>query len=154
MNLSNNNHKTTFFHDIIIKGNIYGGRKMSNIMVCVTGQKTCQRLINRGIEEKKSERDQLFIIHVAHKDYNFLGKSAENEALEYLYERAMAAGANLNVEKSEDVLGTLGEIANENKIDVIVVGESGENPGPDNFLEKLRNKCPEPTKIIEVAAVS
>ncbi len=60
---------------------------MNNIMVCVTKQKTCQRLIDYGKKLKKSDDDQLFVIHIAKSDDSFLDNSEEGEALEFLYER-------------------------------------------------------------------
>lgn len=127
------------------------GARMKNIMVCVTKQKNCQRLIDFGKSMIKSD-DQLYIIHVAHSDFNFLGKSKENEALEYLFNAAMEAGASLTVEKSDNVLDKLIELVNENNIDEVVVGQSGENPGPVNFLTKLRNKLNENVQLVEVSA--
>lgn len=38
---------------------------MSNVMVCVTQQKTCDRLIRYGSNLVKGAKGELFIIHVA-----------------------------------------------------------------------------------------
>lgn len=124
---------------------------MKNIMVCVTKQKNCQRLIDYG-KSITGDEDELFIIHVAHSDFNFLGKTKENEALEYLFNAAMEAGACLTVEKSDNVIEKLVELVQENNIDEVVVGQSGENPGPVNFLTKLRNKLKDDVALIEVSA--
>ena len=83
---------------------------METIMVCVTKQKTCQRLIDYGKQLMTSPDDSMHIIHVAESNYNFLGDSEENRALEYLYEKAREAGAELTVLKSDDVVGTLGAL--------------------------------------------
>lgn len=124
---------------------------MENIMVCVTKQKNCQRLIDFG-KSLKSSDDELFIIHVAHTDFNFLGNTKENEALEFLYNKAMEAGASLTVEKSDNVLETLVQLIKENKIDKVVVGQSGEIQGPVNFLTKLRKRTDGIVELIEVPA--
>lgn len=127
---------------------------MNNIMVCVTKQKTCQRLIDYGKKMMDSDRDQLYIIHVADSQYNFLGNSEEGKALEYLYEKSREVGANLTVEKSDDVLTTLAEIVNKNNINKIIAGESGESSGSDSFLDKLENRVSDQAKIIVVPAIS
>ena len=98
---------------------------MKNVMVCVTQQKTCDRLIRYGNDILGDNKGELFIIHVAHYKFNFLGNTKEGEALEYLYEKALEYGANLTVVRSNDVLETLADLVKKNKITHIVVGESG-----------------------------
>jgi hypothetical protein len=46
---------------------------MKNVMVCVTQQKTCDRLIQYGHEFLGDHKGELFIIHVAHQHIKFLG---------------------------------------------------------------------------------
>ena len=70
---------------------------MKNVMVCVTQQKTCDRLIRYGHEVLDGQEGELFIIHVAPKDFKILGSSEEGEALDYLYGKAIEYGANLTV---------------------------------------------------------
>ena len=43
-----------------------------NILVCVTQQKTCERLINEAHELVNEYRGKLFIINVVKNDLNFL----------------------------------------------------------------------------------
>ena len=112
---------------------------MENIMVCVTKQKTCQRLIDYGSRLCRDPGDTLHIIHVAGTKEKFLGDSEENRALEYLYEKARDAGAELTVMKSDDACRTLAEIAKEHSVTKVVGGASGEAEGEENFLTKLRN---------------
>ena len=112
---------------------------MSRIMVCVTKQKTCQRLIDYGQSLMTSDEDTMHIIHVAGIDYNFLGDSEDGRALEYLYEKAREAGADLLVLKSDDVLETLADIVKDNRIDKVVVGASREEKGFDGFIGNLRD---------------
>ena len=86
-----------------------------------------------------SDDDTMHIIHVSGIDYNFLGDSEDGRALDYLYEKAREAGADLLVLKSDDVLETLAGIVKDNKIDKVVVGASHEEKGFDGFNENLRN---------------
>ena len=113
---------------------------MKNIMVCVTQQKTCDRLIRYGHQLLGKNRGELFIIHVAHYEFKFLGSSEEGEALEYLYEKALEYGANLTVVRSNHVLDTLVELVEKNKITDVVMGESGENPKENGLIHQFENR--------------
>ncbi|HOA43112.1 MAG TPA: universal stress protein [Bacillota bacterium] len=126
---------------------------MKNIMVCVTQQKTCERLIQYGHDLLDDADDELFIIHVAHYQFKFLGKSKEGEALEYLYEKAMAYGAQLTVVRSNDVLDTLIDLVHKYKITHIILGESGEEKKSNNVVQQLTNRVKKQAEVIVVPAV-
>ncbi len=122
---------------------------MKNIMVCVTKQINCERLIDYA-NDFRGEDDILHIIHVAHTDFNFLGKTKEIDALEYLYTKAMDVGAELTVEKSDNVIGTLVETAIENDINVIVLGDTKEEEKKaGSFYSQFQNTLKEHNKEIE-----
>ncbi|SHJ33797.1 Universal stress protein family protein [Geosporobacter subterraneus DSM 17957] len=108
-----------------------------NIMVCVTQQKTCERLIKRGAELRDEFDGELFVIHVAKEGWNFLGKTKEGDALEYLFQKSKSYGANLTVVRSQDVLETLKDLTEKHNIDTIVLGESQENSEENNIVSKL-----------------
>ncbi|MCT4620136.1 MAG: universal stress protein [Marinisporobacter sp.] len=114
---------------------------IQNIMVCVTQQRTCERLIRRGAQIRDEHRGELFVIHVAKEGDHFLGKSEDGDALEYLFEKAKAYGATLTVVRSQDVLETLKKLTEKNSIDLIVVGQSYENE-EKNVTTKLEKKLP------------
>ena len=123
---------------------------MENIMVCVTKQRTCQRLIDYGKTMMGSD-DTIHIIHVTGSDYNFLGDSEENKALEFLYEKAREVGADLTVLKSDDTISTLCSLAKDNEITKMVVGASGEAvDNASNFLAELRAKLDKAVELIIV----
>lgn len=131
---------------------------MENIMVCVTGQKTCQRLIDYGKNLLASEEDRLFVIHVSAAAGHFLDTKEEGEALDFLYEKAMEAGASLTVEKADDVIGALARIAEENGITKVVAGqsrgESREVGAAGSFLDRLKEQLTAGTELIVVPAIS
>lgn len=121
---------------------------MENIMVCVTKQRTCQRLIDYGKTLMGSD-DTIHIIHVAGSDYNFLGDSEENKALEFLYEKSREVGADLTVLKSDDTILTLCSLAKENEITKMVVGASGEvAESASSFLGELRTRLDKAVELI------
>lgn len=123
---------------------------MKNVMVCVTQQKHCDRLIQYGHEFLGNQKGELFIIHVAPYQIKFLGNSQEGEALEYLYEKALEYGANLTVVRSNDVLETLSGLVAKNKITHVIVGESGETEIKSNKVEQLRKKIESKAEIVVI----
>jgi len=125
---------------------------MKNVMVCVTQQRTCDRLIRYGHEFLGKNKGELFIIHVAHYEFKFLGNSEEGEALEYLYQKAMEYGANLTVVRSNHVLDTLVELVEKNKITQVVLGQSGENSTEDSLIELFREKIKDKADLTVIPA--
>lgn len=123
-----------------------------NVMVCVTQQKTCDRLIKYGFEFLGEEKGELFIIHVAHYEFHFLGNSKEGEALEYLYEKTLEYGANLTVVRSNNVLDTLVSLIEKNKITHVVMGESGESKSSSNVVKQLQKKLSGHVELIVIPA--
>jgi Universal stress protein family. len=123
-----------------------------NVMVCVTQQKTCDRLIKFGFEFLGEDKGELFIIHVAHYELNFLGNSREGEALEYLYEKALEYGANLTVVRSNNVLETLVSLVEKNKITHVVMGESGETKISSNVVDQFQKKLLNKAELIVIPA--
>ena len=125
---------------------------MRNVMVCVTQQRTCERLIKFGYEFLGKNRGELFIIHVAHYEFKFLGNSEEGEALEYLYEKALEYGANLTVVRSNHVLDTLVELVEKNKITQVVLGQSGEDKADNNLIDLFSERIKKNAEVIVIPA--
>ncbi len=114
--------------------------KKINVMVCVTQQRTCDRLINYGNSLLGSTKGELFIIHVAHYNFKFLGAPGDSDALEYLFEKAMGIGANLTVVRSNDVLQTLADLIAKNKITHVILGASNELWQEKSIVAQLRER--------------
>ncbi|TYQ16165.1 UNVERIFIED_CONTAM: universal stress protein family protein [Acetivibrio alkalicellulosi] len=110
-----------------------------NIMVCVTQQITCERLILKAADLRNELNGELFVIHVAKNEWNFLDNIKEGEALEYLFKISKSVGANLSVLKSDNIAETLVNFANENKITHIVMGESPNDHKENKFYLELKN---------------
>ncbi|MCX7843095.1 MAG: universal stress protein UspA [Clostridia bacterium] len=111
-----------------------------NILVCVTQQKTCERLIRRAANIKNQSKGSLFVIHVAKNDWNFLDNAKEGEALEYLFGISKSVGANLSVLKSDDIVGTIAGFARENNINCIIMGESLNDHAENHFYIELKRQ--------------
>lgn len=120
-----------------------------NILVCVTQQKTCERLIKKAAEYKSGDTTDLFVIHVAKNAWNFLDSVREGEALDYLFGISKSVGANLTVLKSDDIVDTIAEFARENKIDFIIMGEPTGDHFENNFYLALTHML----KNVEIMVV-
>ncbi len=112
----------------------------NNIAVCVTTQKTCEKLIQSGVKIKEQKGGDLFIVHVAPMGWNFLGNSSEGEALDYLFEISKSVGADMTVLRSSKVVETIADFCKNNDIGVIVLGESPEASGHGNIISKLEKR--------------
>ena len=122
---------------------------MRKIMVCVTEQKTCDRLILFGHDLMLSKNDELYIIHISRSE-NFWNISKAGDALEYLYEKALEYGANLTVLKSENVLDSMVGFIDKNRITHVVLGQSGETQKETNIVYGLTKIMGDKVKIAEV----
>lgn len=123
----------------------------NNIMVCVTKQKTCEKLIQQGVKIKGQKEGNLFVVHVAPTGWNFLGNSKEGEALDYLFEISKAVGADMTVLRSSKVADTIINFCIDNNVNTVVLGKSPEVSDKDNIISKLSKEL-EPE--IEVKVVS
>ncbi|HWR18985.1 MAG TPA: universal stress protein UspA [Clostridia bacterium] len=116
----------------------------SCIMVCVTGQKSCDRLINRGIE-RSLNTIPIHVVHCVETGRNFLGSPYEADAIEYLFTAAQVAGAELNLLRADDVDDALVGYAKDNGVTLIVMGAASErkrNTG-DDITMRLQRRLPD-----------
>ena len=121
-------------------------------MVCVTQQRTCDRLIQYGHDLLGDGKGELYIIHVAHYEFKFLGSTKEGEALEYLYQKALEYGANLTVVRSNHVLDTLVDLVKKNKITHVVLGESGQIKNENNIIMQFESRISGIAELIVIPA--
>lgn len=125
-------------------------RNKKRIMVCVTQQKSCERLILHADEIRKHESDEIHVVHVVKENWKYFGMLKESDALDYLFDVSKGYGAMLSVIKATDIEETLKTYAEKNKIDIIVMGESLESTAQQNMIKRLQNKT---TKEVEFEIV-
>lgn len=97
--------------------NTYG-----SVLVCVTQQKSCERLIMAAAGLKKEDGD-LYVIHVTSDNWNFIDAN-DGEALEYLFSLSKSYGAELTILHSNKIPETIAQFAQHYGIELIVIGES------------------------------
>lgn len=111
-----------------------------NIMVCVTQQKSCERLIEYGVNLVSNEADELHVIHVVKENWKYFGQLEEKDALDYLFEASKKNQAMLTVLKAKDIEKALSDFAEKNKITDIIMGESFEGSEQQNMINRLQEK--------------
>lgn len=112
-----------------------------SVLVCVTSQRSCERLIVAGAEFATEAGEPLIVMHVARLGANVLGYRSEPEALEYLLRVSMRHGADMYVKKSDDVIGAIEAEARSRGATVIVAGRAA-NYGGWDLLDELRTRLP------------
>ena len=125
---------------------------MSNVMVCVTQQKTCDRLMKYGHDLTDENGGELFIIHVAPADNKLLDGSEDGEALDYLYDKAIEYGANLTVIRSDNIMRTLLDLVDKHSIKQVVMGETGNVKNRERLITEFEKKVSEKADVFIVPA--
>jgi len=120
-------------------------------MVCVTQQRTCERLIMNGYNLVRAQEGKLYIVHVVNEKGKFLNHGDDGEALEYLFDVSKKVGANLTVLRSKDVTKTIIDFARENDITHIIMGTAPGAESKENisFAFKLKSALPD-VELIEM----
>ena len=118
------------------------------VLVCVTGQKSCERLIVAGARNARLLDADLMVLHVARNGAKIMNYPGEAEALEYLFQRAKEHGGDMTVVRADDVLGAIEKQARRLNACLIVTGRAAGYSGHD-LLDDLRARVPDvPLKIL------
>lgn len=117
------------------------------IMVCVTQQKSCERLIDFGVTLRTNDADELHVIHVVKENWKYFGQLEEKDALDYLFEASKSKDAALTVIKAKDIEKTLSQFADKNKITDIIMGESFEGDEQQNMINRLQEQMTKKVKF-------
>ena len=125
---------------------------MENIMVCVTGQMQCKRLLSYALDLQKDKEQEVYLVHVSvTENKNFTDSM---DALEYLYDQAVKNGANLSVLKPKTtILDTLVDFIKKNHVVSVVMGETREAISENSMIERLKKKAKESDMEIEIHIV-
>ena len=122
-----------------------------DIMVCVTGQRSCERLIMYGAKLRDKAASaanaasvasaanavdaanvqgavngnncpSLHVVHCALTGHNFMNTPYEADAIEYLFTCAQVAGAELSILRADNAEEALSHYARAKKVGTIVMG--------------------------------
>lgn len=95
-----------------------------DIMVCVTKQRACERLIKRAVSMNEEEERTLAVVHVALTGEDLLGNPDEGDALDILFLVSKNNGAQMHMLRSDTLTKTLVDFAKEHKVKVLILGKS------------------------------
>lgn len=112
-----------------------------SVLVCVTGQKSCERLILTGAKLAEMAGESLVVLHVVRTGGSVLGFVNEPQALEYLLRVSMEHGADMLVRKADDVVNAIEAEAKAHGTTVIVAGRAANYNGWD-LLDELKTRLP------------
>ena len=118
-------------------------RKEPRVLVCVTGQKSCERLIHDGAEIAAELGAELSVVHVAKMGSNFLGSPSESQALEYLFDISKSHHADMMLLRNDDVVHTIAAHARKIGATVIVLGSGMQSGGGGRISRALQNALPD-----------
>lgn len=94
-----------------------------NILVCVTRQKNCDRLIRYGATFQEAD-NTLYVLHMVYRNEKFLHASDEGLALEYLFDISKTYGADLNLIKTQNLEQSLADFIAEHHIGKVIFGKT------------------------------
>ena len=114
----------------------------NKILVCVTGQLQCARLIRRGRELADVQRADLLVLHVRTRQKTLMGSPDITAALNQLYAEARGADAEMEIIASPEVEKTITDYARTHQVTGIVIGASPRDGGP-SMGERLQNLMPD-----------
>lgn len=118
-------------------------KRNDSIMVCVTSQRSCDKLIARGIERARDGTADIHIVHCVEKGRNFMNSAFESDAIEYLFTAAQLAGADMSLLRADNVADALVEYAETNNITLIILGAGGSGQLKDAMAIRLQRRLPD-----------
>ena len=115
-----------------------------SVLVCVTGQRSCERLIEQGALMAANEDMELMVLSVQPNDIKY---QKDGEALEYLFTVAMNHNAQMSVYFSNDKLRSANAFIRRQNVARFVVGVPHEG---GHFVRSLMETYPGvPLAIVE-----
>ncbi len=121
--------------------------KAVKVMVCVTQQKSCERLIDEGKSLAPSDNDELYVVHAIKENWKYFGQLKESDALEYLFDISKKRGAGLKILNVKDIENALSDFAQQHQIDIIVMGRSLEMTAQQNMINRLQQRTSKTVKF-------
>lgn len=131
--------------------------KGRGVMVCVTGQRSCEKLIMRGAKRSVEGAGEpgieggrapaplpLYVVHCVQTGQNFMNTPYEADAIDYLFTCAQVVGAELTILRADSVEDALVDFAHKNGVAIMVTGSSSESDRRGGrFVRKLMERLPE-----------
>ena len=113
-------------------------QQIGALMVCVTGQRACERLIERGVLRRLPQQP-FYVVHCVQKGRVFMNSLSDSDAIEYLFTCASIAEAELAILREADVIDALVDFARGHEVSTIVLGSSPKQDAT-SFSSRLASK--------------
>ncbi|MDO5096155.1 MAG: universal stress protein UspA [Peptostreptococcaceae bacterium] len=120
----------------------------SNVMVCVTDQKKCDRLIYNAMEQIDEKKSDIFVIHILKN--SVITDEESGEALEYLIHLCNQFKASVSILKADNIKEALLKFAKEHRIHKIIMGESRNADPKTSVIYELKDELGDATEIVVV----
>lgn len=114
----------------------------SCVLVCVTVQKDCGRLIQKGREAAEKAALPLHVLHVS-TGKDFLGNHDAAEAMNYLYSLAREANAEMNILYDINPPQAIARYAALHNAGILILGQD-----KSGFSAHLQSLLPQGVQII------
>lgn len=110
------------------------------VMVCVTKQKNCERLIRQGAKIAEQLGIELMVVHAICPNEHVLGSEDDCEALEFLFRLANEHGAEMHILRAENALDGLADAARKHNVELMVLGASPQHA--QSLSEQIKKRLP------------
>lgn len=111
------------------------------VLVCVTDQTSCGRLIRYGRQRADETGSLLRVLHVRTREKTMMGNPDITSALNDLYSQAREAEAEMEIVSSQDVEGTIADYARKCRASLVVLGETPRDRFPP-MADRLSPRLP------------
>lgn len=111
------------------------------VLVCVTDQTSCGRLIRYGRQRADETGSLLRVLHVRTREKTMMGNPDIPSALNELYALSREAEADMEIVASQDVEGTIADYARKCHASLVVLGETPRDRFPP-MAERLTPRLP------------
>jgi len=101
-----------------------GDNENIDIMVCVTRQRSCERLIKRAVSMTEDDGGSIGVVHVAGLTENLMGNPDEGNALDILFSVSKNNNAQMHMLRSDDLTNTLVDFAKAHNVKILILGQS------------------------------
>lgn len=118
----------------------------SALMVCVTGQRSCERLIERGVEIR-GEDQPFYIVHCVQTGRVFMNFVSDPDAIEFLFTCSSLVNAELAILREDDVVDALVSFAKTHNVATVVLGASPKQDG-NSFTARLSTRLADVNFVI------
>ncbi len=111
-----------------------------DIMVCITIQRSCERLIKRAVSMREKRGGTVGVVHVALKGEDLMGNPDEGDALDILFSVSKNNDAGMHMLRSDDLTGTLVNFASKHGVSVLILGRGQKTGNKMSMIEEAFKK--------------